>query len=72
MPLDTTVARTKIAAGQDIIVGMELPAAFVPKGRPGARYIPHYTKSAGPDAGHALVLAGYAQLPHGDLLPRPQ
>jgi Papain family cysteine protease len=65
MPFDATVARTKIAAGQDIIVGMELPAAFVPKGRAGARYIPHYTKSAGPDAGHALVLAGYAQLAHG-------
>jgi hypothetical protein len=65
MPFDTTLTKTKIAAGQDIIVGMELPKAFVPKGLAGARYIPHYTKSAGPDAGHALVLAGYAQVPHG-------
>ena len=64
-PLDTKALEAKIAAGQDVMVGIELPAAFVPKGRPGARYIPHYTKSAGPDAGHALLLAGYAQLPHG-------
>jgi hypothetical protein len=65
VPLDPKVIQAKLAAGQDIMVGMELPATFVPKGRAGARYIPHYTKSAGPDAGHALVLAGYAQLPHG-------
>ncbi len=64
-PVDTKTVQAKIAAGQDIIIGMELPPAFVPKGRAGARYIPHYTKSAGPDAGHALVLAGYAELPHG-------
>jgi hypothetical protein len=44
---------------------MELPLAFVPTGRPGARYVPNYTKSGGADAGHALVLAGYAHLPHG-------
>jgi hypothetical protein len=65
LPLDTKELQAKLAAGQDIMVGMELPATFIPKGRPGARYIPHYTASAGPDAGHALVLAGYAQLPHG-------
>jgi hypothetical protein len=64
-PLDTKTLQAKIAAGQDVMVGMELPSAFVPKGRAGARYIPHYTTSAGPDAGHAFVLAGYAQLPHG-------
>jgi hypothetical protein len=44
---------------------MELPLAFVPKGLPGARYVPHYAKSGGADAGHALVLAGYAHLQHG-------
>jgi hypothetical protein len=65
VPLDLKEIQTKLAAGQDIMVGMELPSTFVPKGRAGARYIPHYTQSAGPDAGHALVLAGYAQLPHG-------
>jgi hypothetical protein len=64
-PADTPTLQAKIAAGQDIMVGMELPNAFVPKGRPGSRYIPHYTKSAGPDAGHAVVLVGYAHLPHG-------
>jgi hypothetical protein len=65
MPLDTKVLTAKIAAGQDIMVGMELPDTFVPKGKAGGRYIPHYTKSAGPDAGHAFVLAGYAAFPHG-------
>jgi Papain family cysteine protease len=65
LPFDTKMLEAKIAAGQDIMVGMELPETFVPTGRAGARYIPHYTKSAGPDAGHAFVLAGYAQLPHG-------
>jgi hypothetical protein len=65
VPPDILVLETKIAAGQDIIVALELPTAFVPKGRPGSRYIPHYTKSAGPDAGHALVLAGYAHFAHG-------
>jgi|GEM_PF-2338301 len=61
---DPDALAAKIAAGQDVIVTLELPTAFVPRGRPGARYIPHYTKSAGADAGHALVLAGYARLPH--------
>jgi hypothetical protein len=64
-PPDTGVLQSKIAAGQDVLVSMELPLTFVPKGRPGARYVPHWVKSGGPDAGHALVLAGYAHLPHG-------
>jgi C1A family cysteine protease len=64
-PPDVSVLAAKIAAGQDVIVGMEVPAAFVPKGRAGARYVPNYTKSGGADAGHALVLAGYVHLPHG-------
>ena len=42
---DTQVLEAKIAAGQDVMVTIEPPAAFVPKGRPGARYVPHYTKS---------------------------
>jgi hypothetical protein len=62
---DTAVLKAKVAAGQDVMITMELPSAFVPKGRAGARYIPNYTKSAGPDAGHALVIAGYARMPHG-------
>jgi hypothetical protein len=62
---DTTALQSKLAAGQDILVTLELPSAFVPKGRPGSRYIPDYAKSAGPDAGHAMLLAGYAHLAHG-------
>jgi hypothetical protein len=64
-PPDTQMLMSKIAAGQDVILTMELPAAFVPVGKAGSRYIPHYTKSAGPDAGHAMLVAGYAHLPHG-------
>ncbi len=64
-PPEVQTLQSKIAAGQDVIVTMELPSAFVPMGRAGSRYIPHYTRSAGPDAGHAMVLAGYAHLPHG-------
>jgi hypothetical protein len=62
---DVALLEAELAAGQDVIVAIELPSAFVPKGRAGARYVPQYTKSAGADAGHALVLAGYARLPHG-------
>lgn len=62
---DPMLMEMKISAGQDIIVALELPSAFVPKGRPGSRYIPHYTKSAGPGAGHAIVVAGYVRFPHG-------
>jgi hypothetical protein len=64
-PPDPRTLMAKIASGQDVIVAMELPPTFVPKGRPGARYIPHYRVSAGPGSGHALVLAGFARLPHG-------
>jgi hypothetical protein len=59
------VLQAKIAAGQDVIVNLELPASFVPKGRAGARYVPHWARSGGADAGHALLLSGYAKLPHG-------
>jgi len=64
-PPDVSVLEAKLAAGQDVIVALELPSTFVPKGRAGARYVPHYVKSGGQDAGHALVLAGYARLSHG-------
>ncbi len=62
---DVTVLEAKIAAGQDIIVAMEVPHSLAPKGKPGARYIPNYGRSGGSEAGHALVLAGYANYPHG-------
>lgn len=62
---DVAVLVAKIAAGADVVLALELPATFAPRGVPGARYVPHYTTSGGPDAGHALLLAGYARLPHG-------
>ena len=62
---DTPMLQAKLAAGQDVMVTMELPSAFVPRGRAGARYVPDYTRSAGADSGHALVVAGYAHFSHG-------
>jgi hypothetical protein len=56
---------TILAAGQDIIVAMSIPDSFAPKGRAGARYIPHYATVQHDDAGHAMVLAGYAHFAHG-------
>jgi hypothetical protein len=64
-PPDVMTLQSKLSAGQDVIVVMELPKAFVPKGRAGARYVPNYTQSAGPGSAHALVLAGFARFPHG-------
>ena len=61
---ETAELKTKIAAGQDVVITMTLPETFTPKGKAGARYVPHYTTDAGADAGHAVVLAGYATLPH--------
>jgi hypothetical protein len=63
-PADTGALQAKLASGQDVIISMELPASFVPTGKAGARYVPHYTTSGGPDAGHALVVAGYVRLVH--------
>ena len=62
--VDTATLQRKLAAGQDVILAFLLPDTFAPKGKSGARYVPHYTK-ASPDAGHALVVAGYARLAHG-------
>ena len=62
---DLMMLESKIAAGQDVIMSFEVPSTLVPKGRPGAKYIPHYTHTAGTDSGHAVVLAGYANYAHG-------
>jgi len=62
---DIASLMTILAAGQDIIVTMSVPDAFAPRGRPGARYIPHYTTVQHDDVGHAMVLAGYAHFAHG-------
>ena len=64
-PPDITILEAKLASGQDVVVTMELPKAFVPKGSAGAHYIPDYATSAGPGSGHAFVLSGYVRLPHG-------
>jgi hypothetical protein len=62
---DTIVLEAKIAAGQDVMVTIEPPSAMVPRGQPGSRYVPDYSKSAGPGTGHTLLLAGYAHFSHG-------
>jgi hypothetical protein len=53
-----------LGGGEDVIVTLALPEAFVPKGKPGSRYIPNYG-TASPDSGHALLLAGYANFKDG-------
>ncbi len=60
---DVAVLERKLAAGQDVVVTIQLPETFVPKGKAGAQYVPHYVDEA-KDSGHATVLAGYAALPH--------
>jgi hypothetical protein len=60
---DLGTFEAKLAAGQDVIVAIDLPEAFVPSGKAGARYVPNYTQIA-KDPGHAIVVAGYAALPH--------
>jgi hypothetical protein len=62
---DALVLQAKLAAGQDIMLTLEPPSAFVPKGKAGAMYLPDYARSAGPGTGHTVVLAGYAHFPHG-------
>jgi hypothetical protein len=58
---DVDDLREHLAAGQDVIVALELPAVFAPIGKAGARYVPHWTAEK-PEGGHALVIAGYATL----------
>jgi hypothetical protein len=62
---ETDGLREILASGQDVIVTMTIPDAFAPKGKAGARYIPHYTSVQNEDVGHAMVIAGYATLAHG-------
>jgi hypothetical protein len=50
--------REHLAAGQDIVVSLELPQVFAPTGSAGARYVPHWTAEKA-EGGHALVLVGY-------------
>jgi hypothetical protein len=62
---DPLVLQAKLAAGQDMMVTIEPPSAFVPKGNAGAKYVPDYARSAGAGTGHTVVLAGYAHFAHG-------
>ena len=61
----TLVLQEELAAGQDVVLTLEPPPAFVPKGKPGAQYIPDYARSSGTGSGHSLLIAGYAHFPHG-------
>jgi hypothetical protein len=62
---DSLVLQAKLAAGQDLMVTLEPPPAFVPTGKAGAQYVPNYTRSAGAGTGHTVVLAGYAHFARG-------
>jgi hypothetical protein len=53
-----------LASGADVVVTMSLPEAFVPKGKPGSRYIPNYTQTPA-DSGHAMLVSGYANFKDG-------
>jgi hypothetical protein len=62
---DLGALEEKLAAGQDVVVTLAVPDSFAPRGQAGARYVPHWSKPSAKDAGHAVVLAGYAALAHG-------
>jgi hypothetical protein len=57
------VVREKLAAGQDVVIGLKLPN-FTVAGEPGAKYIVGAQKGS-PKEGHETLLAGYAQTPNG-------
>jgi Papain family cysteine protease len=57
------VIREKIAAGQDVIVGLKLPN-FTTAGEKGAKYIVGSQKGSA-KMGHEVLLSGYAETPHG-------
>lgn len=59
---DTDLIRGHLAIGEDVIVTLELPEVFVPKGSAGARYLPHW-QTPKVEGGHALLVAGYVNLP---------
>lgn len=63
-PTNISTMRVTLAEGQDIVVAMRIPESFVPKGKAGARYVPHWPSVDG-DTGHAMTIAGYAALSQG-------
>jgi C1A family cysteine protease len=62
-PADVDVLRAKIAAGQDVVVGLKIGHSFAHTRRASnASYVPDYNDATG---GHYLVLAGYVTFPKG-------
>jgi Papain family cysteine protease len=66
---DTQAMKIKLAAGQDIWIGLHVgsflscsPGRCNLAGKPGARYVQDF--DATQQSGHALVISGYATLPH--------
>jgi hypothetical protein len=57
------VLREKIAGGQDVVAALKLPN-FATAGEKGEKYIVGTQKGPG-KAGHEILLAGYAETPHG-------
>ena len=62
-PADVDVLRAKIAAGQDVVIGIQVGPSFAhPQRSKGVSYVPDYDDAHG---GHYLVLAGYVTFPKG-------
>ena len=65
-PHDTQSMKAKIAAGQDIWIAGRIGGHLSPRrlqGKPGSLYVPDFTPQ-NRDGGHAMLLVGYATLPH--------
>jgi hypothetical protein len=65
-PGQLDVLREKLAAGQDVVVAINLPTLAV-AGEPGSKYMVGQAKdpNAKPKGSHQIVLAGYAMTPNG-------
>ncbi|HVY45841.1 MAG TPA: C1 family peptidase, partial [Minicystis sp.] len=62
-PADVDVLRAKIAAGQDVVIGIQVGPSFARTTRArGVSYVPDYDDQRG---GHYLVLTGYVTFPKG-------
>ncbi len=59
---DADDVKRHISIGEDVIVTLDLPETFAPRGRAGARYVPHWTTPK-VQGGHAMLVAGYVVFP---------
>jgi hypothetical protein len=59
---DAEVIKAHLAIDEDVIVTLELPETFAPRGPAGARYVPHWTTPKA-EGGHAILVVGYVVLP---------